>query len=417
MLGDLPLMLYAADAEALRREILVRDARRSARQQANVALLTREMERRSRREIDAHLALLRREQEALSRSFAATLRQSFLTFTGGFGVLLLVLLGAGLHHVVIRPIRELRAATRSVAAGHLPPRVAPPRPVELHDEVDALAAGFAAMIEQLGASRAEVESKTRQLEALNADLQEEVGRQSRQLVHAAKMASIGTLAGGVAHEFNNLIGGIQGCAREALACQTIGAGAREPLEIILRATHRAAHITQQLRQFAHPHIEARREVSVARLLHEVLELSAPQARRQGVTVQRDIDGDPLSVLGDPGGLHQVFLNLVTNALQAMPGGGQLTAAAHGFADRVVVTIADTGVGIAHDDLDHVFEPFFTRKGDAEDPGLRGSGLGLSVSYGIVEAHAGRLEVRSEPGAGTLFTTTLPTRPPVAGTKP
>ncbi|MHC4853575.1 MAG: HAMP domain-containing protein, partial [Planctomycetota bacterium] len=220
MLTDLPLTLYSGDVERMRGAILARDAARSGQLQANVAVLTREMKRRELRQVDEHIGTLRTDQEALSRSFAEELRRSYLTLSGIVVLGLIVLLGFGLHVAIIRPIRALHTATLAVARGDLSVSSSQggngPGAVRSADEVGALSAGFAAMVEQLRASRAEIEHKTRQLEGWNRDLQEEVERQSRQLVHAAKMASVGTLAGGIAHEFNNLIGGIQGCAKEAL---------------------------------------------------------------------------------------------------------------------------------------------------------------------------------------------------------
>ena len=112
---------------------------------------------------------------------------------------------------------------------------------------------------------------------------------------------------------------------------------------------------------------------------------------------------------DPDALHPVFVNLCTNALQAMPSGGTLRATVADDGDAVRIEIADTGVGIAPEDLPHVFEPFFTTRAGDPDPARRGSGLGLSVSYGIVTAHGGRIEVASTKGAGAVFTVRLPRR--------
>jgi signal transduction histidine kinase len=396
MLTDLPLTLYADDIERMRGAILGRDAARSGQLEANVAVLTREMQERELRRVDGHIKTLRMDQQALSRSFADDLRRSHLTLSAIVVLVLIVLLGFGLHFAIIRPIRSLHAATIAVAQGDLSVSP-PPRRGQGGDEVSALSSGFAAMVEQLRAQRAEIERQ-------NKHLQEEVQRQSRQLVHAAKMASVGTLAGGIAHEFNNLIGGIRGCAKEAL--EQADPEAREPLEVILRATDRATQITQQLLRFAQKRIEKKGQVQVTRLLEEVLELIAPQARRQRVAVECSIDAD-LVVLGDGDALHQVFLNLVTNALQAMPDGGSLKVTATRAGDDIRVEMEDTGVGIAAEDLEHVFEPFFTRKGDAGKP-VSGTGLGLSVSYGIIDAHQGRLEVTSTVGRGSTFAATIPT---------
>lgn len=386
MLTDLPLTLYAGDIERMRGAILAREGARSQQLEANVAVLTREMKRRELRRVDGHVGALRTDQEALSRSLADELRRSYLILSAGVVLVLIVLLGLGLHLAIIRPIRSLQDATLRVAQGDLSVSLPSSR---RSDEVGALSAGFAAMVEQLRASRAEIERQ-------NKHLQEEVETQSRQLVHAAKMASVGTLAGGIAHEFNNLIGGIRGCAKELR--EQAGPETREPLEVILRATDRATQITQQLLRFAQKRIGKKTRVSVNQLLREVLDLVAAQARRQNVSVEHDIAAD-LMVLADGDALHQVFLNLLTNALQAMPEGGSLVVAAVRSGNAVRVSIQDTGVGIQEADLEHVFEPFFTARG--------GTGLGLSVSYGIIDAHQGKLEVSSKVDHGTTFVATIP----------
>jgi signal transduction histidine kinase len=115
----------------------------------------------------------------------------------------------------------------------------------------------------------------------------------------------------------------------------------------------------------------------------------------------------VSLHADADGLHQVLVNLILNAVQAMPKGGTLRLATARAGDGVAITVADTGTGIAAQHLPHIFEPFFSTK--AGDAGRTGSGLGLSVSYGIVTAHRGRIEVASSPGAGTTFTVWLPLR--------
>ncbi len=119
----------------------------------------------------------------------------------------------------------------------------------------------------------------------------------------------------------------------------------------------------------------------------------------------------LSVSGDADGLYQVVVNLVLNALQAMPKGGTLQLATAADGDGVRITVADTGTGIAPEHLPHVFEPFFTTRQAPDAAGRTGSGLGLSVSWGIVQAHGGRIAVASTPGAGATFTVWLPARAP------
>ena len=145
---------------------------------------------------------------------------------------------------------------------------------------------------------------------------------------------------------------------------------------------------------------------LADLLGDALRLCEPAARRQRVAIERESEPG-LRVTCDADGLHQVLVNLMVNALQAMPTGGTLRLTAAALPDGLRITVADTGTGIPADVLPHVFEPFFTTRADADDPTQRGTGLGLSVSYGIVKAHGGEIRAESEPGQGAVFTIDLP----------
>jgi two-component system NtrC family sensor kinase len=229
-----------------------------------------------------------------------------------------------------------------------------------------------------------------------------------ELLQADKMASIGTLAGGIAHEFNNLIGGIRGCIADALEDET-AAHRREPLEVALRATARATAVTDKLLRFARPRVEGPKAVSLRALVAEVVDLVEPQARHQGVALQTDVD-EQLTAVVDANEMHQVFLNLLTNALQAMPEGGRLVIDGARDGDVAKVRVADTGVGIEPGEIDHVFDPFYSKSRDHHGA-HRGTGLGLSVSYRIVEAHGGVLSVESASGRGSTFTVALPVEGP------
>jgi signal transduction histidine kinase len=396
-LTDLPVALFGGDLERMRAALQTQDAERAARILRNMTVLAGEMQRRAETQIKSHLAAVEREQRGRSEEFAQELRGSHLMVSTAVLGLLILVLGLGLYQLVVQPVAALRAATHQVTLGHLDVSVAS----RSNDEVGALAADFATMIQQLRASRAE-------LTRLNRDLEQQVADQTRQLVHAAKMASVGTLAGGVAHEFNNLIGGIRGCANELLQ-DTTDTDARETLGVILRAADRATGITQQLLRFARPAVNRTAAVDAATVLDDALRLVEPEGRRRQLKVERRFQHG-LSLHADPDALHQVFVNLFTNAMQAMTERGTLTVAADRDADGIAIRVTDTGTGIALEDIDHVFEPFFTRKDHVRDPSQRGSGLGLSVSYGIVAAHGGRMTVTSRQGEGSTFTVWLPVAP-------
>ncbi|MHC4943154.1 MAG: sensor histidine kinase [Planctomycetota bacterium] len=414
-LMDLPLSLYAGDVQKIRAVIEETDAEKSRRLQENVEILAGEMEARSMIEVSRRLESLTREQSGMGAAFAADIRYAYLILAGAVFLALFLLLGFGLYRTVVYPLRALRQGTRAVARGELDVEV----PVRSKDEVGGLSADFASMVCQLRDSRESVRQKNEELEDLNRNLEKEVQgktryleqalddlrRTQRQLIHAEKMASIGTLAGGVAHEFNNLIGGIRGCAVEALETET-DAIRREPLEVILRAALHAGEITDQLLRFSRQRAMQMKSLDVTRTLEEALLLIEPDARQRNVEIERAIESCA-PFMADGAALHQVFLNLYTNALQAMPEGGRLLVETDPGPRALVVRVRDSGMGIPEDRIDRIFEPFYTTKDPDADTSARGSGLGLSVSYSIVEAHGGTIEVQSKEGEGTVFIVTLP----------
>lgn len=350
--------------------------------------------RRTREEIDEVAADLAYEQELLGATFANELRTQHLELVAAALVTLGLVFGLGLHRLVVRPVQTLRAATRRVAEGDLETAV----PVGSADEIGQLAADFSTMTRELRRSR-------EQLAAFAQDLEQQVAQKTRELLHSAKMASLGTLAGGLAHEFHNLVGGIRGCAQEARRDAT-SPDQQETLDVILRATDRATAIVQQLRRFAQQDRGERREFELDRVVGDAVRLLQPEARRRRIDLAADL-AKALRLVGDEGALHQVVVNLLTNAMQAMPSGGPLRVRAFADGAFAVVEVEDRGTGIAEADLPRLFEPFFSRRTDAPDPAQRGTGLGLSVSYGIVAAHGGSIDVQSRVGEGSTFRVRLP----------
>ena len=225
-----------------------------------------------------------------------------------------------------------------------------------------------------------------------------------QLIQAEKMASLGVMAGGIAHELRTPLAVIQVSAQLVLENPDDPELQATCLSKIDASTKRSALIIENLLRFARPQAEAQSEVDVDALLDETLVLLADQLTLQRVRVRRTLMPDGIRVVGNAHLLQQVFTNLVLNACAAMPTGGRLRIATSMEAGGPVkIAIEDSGVGIPAKDLPHVFDPFFTTK----PPGSASSGLGLSISYRIAEQHGGSIDVLSEPGKGSTFTVSLP----------
>ena len=400
-LQDLPLEALAGDVDAIRTAILREDAERSARQRRNVELLATEMRRRADRYMHDRIEQLRDVRATREAAFVEDLSRTHLLLVVVALTTLLLVLAFGLHRFVVRPTMRLRATTQRIANGELSIDLPPPG----RGEVGDLTRDFAAMIEQLRTSRRELRSLADNLEVEVQSKTRALETSHRQLAQAERLAALGTLAGGMAHEFHNVIGGIRGCADE-LRIDESDEDRRETLSVITRATERAAGIVQQLQRFAQKPSREHAEVDAIAVLNEALGLCEPAARRQKVAIEKQFF-DACRLTADADGLHQVFVNLFVNALQAMPEGGTLWLTAQTSGPDVVITVRDSGTGIAESALPHVFDPFFTTRADANAPEQRGSGLGLSVSYGIVAEHGGQISVSSAPGEGAKFTVRLP----------
>jgi two-component system NtrC family sensor kinase len=220
------------------------------------------------------------------------------------------------------------------------------------------------------------------------------------LARGAKLATVGALAAGVAHEINNPLTTILGYT--SLLVEDAGDGpVKAKLELVTAEARRVQGIVRTL--LDHARTEAgpleRRRVPLAELAKKVEALVGPSARQRRVTIA--VSAEPAEAAGDPGRLEQVVVNLAQNAIQAMEGGGTLTLAARGAGDEAILSVRDTGPGIAAEHLGAIFEPFFTTKG----PGV-GTGLGLAIARQIVQDHGGRIEVESTPGLGSEFRVVL-----------
>ena len=233
------------------------------------------------------------------------------------------------------------------------------------------------------------------------DLAEE-RRMQQQLVQSGKLAAIGELAAGVAHEINNPLFAILGLTEFLLKESEVGSRAHTRLELIQQTGLEIKEIVRALLDFARENAEEHQLVSLDDVVRSTVDLVRRTNAHKGVELIDHYEGSDVVVSASPNQLKQIFLNLIANARQAMPGGGTILVHVRRVGDLAIATVADDGPGIDPAVADRIFEPFFTTKRLTG-----GTGLGLSVSLGIAEEHGGRLTVASEPGAGTTFTLCLP----------
>lgn len=293
-----------------------------------------------------------------------------------------LVIGWIIRRVVVRRVRTLVDGTRVIADGDLDYRIPPMG----RDELGLLADSFNRMTASLGETR---------------------GR----LLQSERLAVVGRLAAGVAHEINNPLTGIMLMSSNLVEGMSPDDPRRETIQTVVAETQRAREIIRGLLDFSRQTKPRKEPGHVEDALLAAVKVISTQARRAKVEIVVP-DAPPLpQVLMDKGQLQQVFLNLLLNAMDALSDGGRIDLAWRVAPDGMVeVDVADTGTGISPDLLPSIFEPFFTTKEG------RGTGLGLSISWGIVDGHGGRIAVRSEEGRGTTFTVRLPAGTP-AGAAP
>ena len=263
------------------------------------------------------------------------------------------------------------------------------------DDAEVLAAFAAHTAVAIGNAR---------LYSLTQQAYDELKDAQSRLVQSARLAAIGELAAGVAHELNNPLTSVLGFSELALHGLEPDHRCRADLSVVVGEARRARGIVLNLLDFARPVQPQRLPTDLNESLQQTLALVSTRLKRDGIQVERDLDPALDPILLDASQMKQVFLNLITNASQAMPDGGTLTVRTWREGDRVFVSIGDTGSGIDPETRARIFEPFFTTK-------PRGTGLGLSVSLGLVHNHGGQIELESRQGEGSTFTVCLPLEPP------
>jgi signal transduction histidine kinase len=317
-----------------------------------------------------------------------------LVLVGGTVVLVLI----ATKRWITRPISRLMEGIKSMALGHLNTQI----DLKGEDELSELAEAFNQMAIDLRKAHEKIvhESETKlELE--------------RSLRHSEKLATIGQLASGLAHEIGTPLNIISGRAELMKRRLESKEGTEKNLDVILNQTERITKIIQQLLGFVRKKKPEQRPLNLGPLLESTLDFLDQQIQKQKVKVVRDLTDNLPAVAGDPDQLQQVFLNLILNAIQSMSKGGELRLIAipqwiseegleEGQRQYVEIRVEDTGTGMGKDVIENIFNPFFTTK-EKE----KGTGLGLTVSQGIIQDHEGWVEVESEVGKGSVFKVYLP----------
>ena len=242
-----------------------------------------------------------------------------------------------------------------------------------------------------------------QLEKSHRELQvshQELEQAQTQLIRTEKLASIGQLAAGVAHEINNPLGTILIYSHLIQKSLEPDDPKREDIALVISEANRAKDIVQGLLSFAREKKLRASEVNVNDILEEVLSLVVNQSLFHNIKIKKSFDQGPQTIVADETQLKQVFLNIILNAAQAMEGNGKLTISTIFDKKQIKIKIADTGPGIPPEVMGKLFSPFFTTK-------EKGTGLGLAISYGIIERHQGKIDVETDLGKGSTFVMTLP----------
>jgi len=329
------------------------------------------------------------------------LRNKVMLTFAGLALLTSVLLFIILYIItsgIIKPLRNMVEATNNIARGDLSHRVE----IDFHDEIGQLAHSFNLMTEDLKKANENLVQWGKTLEKRVGERTRELRKMQDYLIQSEKLASLGKMAAGVAHEINNPLTSILLNAHLMLEDCPPGTESCETLTLIAEETARCAQIVRGLLEFSRQNPPQKTKSDINEIIERTSRLLENQASFQNIKIVKQLDRNLPPIELDKNKIQQVFMNLMINARDAMPNGGTLTIASRIGEDTSVIEVvfSDTGVGIPKEHLHRLFDPFFTTKSS-------GTGLGLAVTYGIIELHNGKIDVQSEVGRGSVFTIQFP----------
>jgi two-component system NtrC family sensor kinase len=314
------------------------------------------------------------------------------------------------HRLIYVPLRDLESGAKRVSAGDLEQAI----PVRSDDELGQLASSFNTMTAALKQSGRELREWNRTLEQKVAERTRALRQAEAETVRGEKLASVGLLAAGVAHELNNPLTGILTFSSLLRKKLPDGSPDAEDLDLVIKETKRSAAIIRRLLDFAREKAPEKKFTDVNRLIEDTARIVESPAQLHDIRIEQDLDRTLPPIWIDANMIEQVVMNMLVNARQAIEQAGTITVRTRRAprpmspepgappVPMVEISITDTGCGIAESDMQRIFDPFFSSK----EVG-KGTGLGLSVSHGIVRAHGGLIEVQSKLGEGSTFRVYLP----------
>jgi two-component system NtrC family sensor kinase len=338
-------------------------------------------------------------------------------FLAGISLILVLLVslsvGLLLQRLIYVPLKDLEAGADRLAKGVLDH----PIPVRSSDEFGRVAGSFNQMTDALKQSTSELQDLVETLESKVEERTEELRIAQAEVAQGEKLASVGLLASGVAHELNNPLTGVLTFTSLLRKKMPDGSTDAEDLDLVIRETRRCASIIKRLLDFAREKVPVKGFFNLNEVIADTVRFVDRPAALQNIEIRTALDPALPPVWGDADLIKQVVLNVIVNAQQAIEGTGRITVTSRWFDEphpkpgveplaMAEISVTDTGCGIPEGNLQRIFDPFFTSK----EVG-KGTGLGLSVSYGIVKAHGGRIKVESVVGSGTTFHIQLPITSP------
>lgn len=351
---------------------------------------------------DLHISL-----SQISAAAQGNWKRSFILFVG-FSIVAVIVAGMMFNRFVSRPVEKLVKATTAISGGNLDYEVVEGDEGTVghsHDELVFLSLKFDAMRRSLKEKIEQLDEANRSLAERNAEIEQALARLKQaqeELVRSERLAATGKMTAQLSHEINNPIHNIQSLLESSL--RKVDGSTRELLALALEEVTRMAKLTRQMLEFYRGSVVEieRVPVDVKEILNNLVRENGAVLEQHGIQTVLDLADGTSCVLGSRDKLKQVFLNLILNARDAMPHGGTLTLRVRHANGRVQIDVADTGVGIPQENLGRIFDAFFTTKKE-----VSGVGLGLAVTYGIIQQHQGTITVSSAPGKGATFHIALP----------